>query len=166
MMDEDFALFEQQMRSAMTNADPVERLRQSGRAYARFALAHPHHYRLMFMTTAPNIDPSDSTVEHGNPDEDGYACLRATVADCIAQGRFLPAYRDIEKVTQSCWACAHGLVSLYITHGKAKWVRFADPLATAFASLDMHIDGLTGFQNAQAAVVSHATSRSLQGGRT
>src|SRR6478672_1413373 len=31
-------------------ADPVERIRQTGHTYIRFAAGNPNHYRLMFMT--------------------------------------------------------------------------------------------------------------------
>src|SRR3954466_10030488 len=31
-------------------ADPVERIRQTGHAYIRFAVQFPNHYRFMFMT--------------------------------------------------------------------------------------------------------------------
>jgi AcrR family transcriptional regulator len=146
MMDQDFTLFASSMQACESIADPVLRLRESGRAYVRFALEHPHHYRMMFMTPTPAIAPSESTIQHGNPNEDGYCMLRQTVADCIKQERFLPKYRDVELVTQSCWSCAHGFVSLYITHSEDEWVNFGEPLRVAYACLDMHIEGLTGHQ--------------------
>lgn len=153
MMDEDFGLFASGMRACGAIVDPVERLRAIGQAYVRFALEHPHHYRMMFMTQTPPIDVSESSIQHGNPDQDGYAFLRATVTDCIKQGRFLPQYNDVEMVTQTCWASAHGFVSLYITHGDDPWCEFGEPVSVAFACLDMHLAGLTGLSSQPAAGV-------------
>ncbi|MFO0856065.1 MAG: TetR/AcrR family transcriptional regulator [Phycisphaerales bacterium] len=144
LMNQDFALFQQSMDATRAISDPVERLRELGRAYIRFALNHPHHYQLMFMTAPPQTAAQASDIEHKNPDKDGYACLRATVADCIAQHRFQPQYSNVEATTQMCWASAHGLVSLYIAHHKAPWVKFRDPLETAWQLLDVHLSGLTG----------------------
>ncbi len=145
MMDEDFALLSAGITACASIADPVLRLSETGRAYVRFALEHPQHYRMLFMTQKPTIEPeSYCEIKHGNPDKDGYAFMRETVRQCIEQGRFLARYRDLEMVTQSCWASAHGFVSLYINYGEDPWVEFGEPLAGAYACLDMHMDGLTG----------------------
>lgn len=164
MLDEDFGRFTQLMAETNRHTDPVVRLREGGRAYVRFALEHPHHYRLMFMSKLPILDPADCRNEHGNPDEDGYACLRATVADCIHQGRFLPKYRDIETVTQMCWAAAHGVVSLYIAHGEDPWVPWQEPITTAYAALDAMIDGMTGAAGASSE--GQATTRAPANARS
>src|SRR5947209_10993994 len=59
--------------------DPAERIGRIGRAYVRFAIEYPNHYRLMFMT--PTTDDVVPRPEHlarrGNPDEDAYAFIRA-----------------------------------------------------------------------------------------
>jgi AcrR family transcriptional regulator len=143
LMDQDFSLFRDGMTATNAIVDPISRLRACGQGYVRFALTHPHHYRLMFMTELPFVDPKRSTIEHGNPDCDGYACLRETVRACITTGRLGPAYRDVETVTQMCWGAAHGVVSLFIAHGDDPWVDFKDPLQTAFLLLDASIDGMT-----------------------
>src|SRR4051794_32343862 len=46
----DFAVFAAQFAKLARVADPLERLRKSGHAYVDFAVRHPHHYRLLFMT--------------------------------------------------------------------------------------------------------------------
>src|SRR5512139_3581766 len=55
--------------------DPLERLRKVGLAYADFALEHPNHYRLMFMTPhpAPPKDDEETAKRKGNPEADAYA---------------------------------------------------------------------------------------------
>ena len=58
--------------------DPLERLKKSGLAYAEFALEHPNHYRLMFMTPHPGDvkDEEETAKRKGNPAE---ASLRASM---------------------------------------------------------------------------------------
>lgn len=140
--DSDFRLLRESMREVDSIADPVDRLLAEGRAYISFAFAHPHHYRLMFMTSWPHIEPAECGIEHGNPDEDAFACLQQVVADCIAQARFRPEYNDVAQVTQACWAAVHGVVSLYITHGTDPWVNFQSPRETADILLRTHVAGL------------------------
>jgi AcrR family transcriptional regulator len=148
MMQQDFRTFDDGMREAMNIVDPVVRLREIARGYVRFALAHPHHYKLMFMTEPPDLgqEHNDINCDYADADREGYNMCRLTVADCIRQGRFLPAFRDTETVSQMCWGCVHGVVSLYITHGKMPWARFSDPLRSALLAIDAHLGGLTGAQ--------------------
>lgn len=143
LMDGDFSLFHAALFEASRVHDPVERLRAIGRAYVRFALEHPHHYRLMFMTPMPCLDKKHSTIQHGNPDQDGYAFLRSTVQACIADRRFSPRYNDLDATTLLCWSAAHSVVSLAITHGEHDWVRWPDPQSVADQMLDALIDGMT-----------------------
>jgi AcrR family transcriptional regulator len=145
LMDQDFAVFAAALREANKEADPVHRLRAIGRAYVRFALTHPHHYRLMFMTPLPAAcDPKKSSIERGNPNQDGYAFLRSTVQDCIAQGRFLPKYTSVDQTTLMCWACAHSVASLHIAHGTKEWVHWPDVLTACDTMLDALTEALTG----------------------
>lgn len=154
MMQQDFRAFDEATTSVMEIADPVERLRMLAYGYVRFALAHPHHYRLMFMTEPPDFiaaAANDSNCTFAESDREGYNACRRTVADCIAQGRFLAPYGDAETVAQMCWGCVHGVVSLYITHGKMPWARFTDPLRSALLSIDTLMAGLTGTPHRPAA---------------
>jgi AcrR family transcriptional regulator len=91
-------------------ADPVERIRSLGIAYARFGLAHPNHYRFMFMTP---IKPH----EHEEQDDPGllsYLMLRGAVEQGIAEGRL----RDVGVDTgaQVLWASIHGAVALLVAY--------------------------------------------------
>jgi hypothetical protein len=140
--DADFRMLRESMREVDSIKDPVERLRAGGKAYLRFAFDHPHHYRLMFMTRWPQIDPALCTIEQGNADEDAFACLGSVVSECISSGRFAAAYTDPQKVTQVCWAAVHGVVSLFITHGDDPWVNFTAPMETAELLLNASIDGM------------------------
>src|SRR6185369_13375110 len=53
LTSQDFRALAQAFQRIRTVADPVERLRAIGEAYVEFGLAHPMHYRLMFMTPHP-----------------------------------------------------------------------------------------------------------------
>lgn len=111
-------------------ADPVERLRAAGRAYAEFAVEYPHHYRLMFMTPAPGprLDPEDEVwVRRGNPEEDAYFFLKQTVDEGIRAGRFRPELDDAEALAQLVWAGVHGVVSLRIAKSNDTWIDWVPP---------------------------------------
>jgi AcrR family transcriptional regulator len=147
MMQQDFRSFDDATTNVMQIADPVARLRVLAQGYVRFALAHPHHYKLMFMTEPPDFVAEmerDDNCMFADADREGYNACRHTVADCISQKRFLPQYDNVETVAQMCWGCVHGVVSLYITHGKLPWARFTDPLRSAMLAIDAHMSGLTG----------------------
>jgi AcrR family transcriptional regulator len=123
--------------------DPVERLRKIGEAYVAFGLQNQSQYRFMFMT--PGIDASDSEQSQemkGNPEEDAYAFLRATIAEAIAQGRFRPEYADADLVSQIVWAGSHGVVALHIAHAKETWLEWHEPNATAKAMSNAVLAGM------------------------
>ena len=104
--------------------DPLERLKKSGLAYADFALEHPNHYRLMFMTPHPEGTKDDeSTAQRkGNPEADAYAFLLATVAEAIEKGLLRPEVRDPHLVAQAAWAGVHGVISLHLAKGTDGWI--------------------------------------------
>jgi AcrR family transcriptional regulator len=99
--DADFLELAKRFRKIAEIADPLERLRASGLAYSDFALKHPNHYRLMFMTPHPPHRPEESAIEHGNRDQDAYAFVLWTVTEAIAQGRVRPELDDPELVAWS-----------------------------------------------------------------
>ena len=85
LCDEDFGALAGEFQKIAAIADPVDRLRRIGQAYVAFAMSHRNHYRLMFMTPHPEaMQPEDSRLRRGNPEEDAYAFLKATVAEAIA----------------------------------------------------------------------------------
>jgi AcrR family transcriptional regulator len=105
--------------------DPVQRILRAGLSYVRFALEHPNHYRLMFMTPPPPIEPDEQCLAlKGDPEVDAYGFLEHAVRQAIAAGRFRSEYQDPELVTQVLWAGVHGLASLQITHKDDPWIRW------------------------------------------
>lgn len=122
LCETDFYTLAQEFQEIGKIADPVERLLATGVAYARFALAHPNHYRLMFMTPHPHQHDEEALIEKGNPEEDAYAFLKWTIADAVASGRLRPGLDDVELLAQTFWAGMHGVVSLQIAKCNDDWV--------------------------------------------
>jgi AcrR family transcriptional regulator len=126
-------------------ADPVERMRKTGLAYVEFAMSHPNHYRFMFMTPHPLPDPSRLTIDRGNPDQDAYAFLRATVAEAIEAGRLRKELDDPDLVAQVLWSGVHGLVSLHLNKGNDPCLSFRPVKQSARAAQEGGlIDGRPG----------------------
>jgi len=143
LCDEDFGALASGFQKIAQIEDPIDRLRQIGRAYVGFGLTHRNHYRLMFMTPHPEaLKPEDSRLKHGNPEEDSYAFLRATVAEAIAAGRLRPELEDPDLVSQMVWAGTHGVISLHIAKCKDAWVDWRNPTELAHAQIEVMIRGL------------------------
>lgn len=120
--------------------DPLERLRRIGAAYVRFAIEHPMHYRLMFMTVRPAPDKQD--IRPGDPGEDAYAFLRETCDDAIREGLLRPSLKDADQVAQMMWASMHGLVSLHIVKQDDPWVEWRDVVETADLMCEVMLRGI------------------------
>jgi len=127
MLEEDFRAFAVAFTHAATIADPIERIKNAGQAYLRFAATHPNHYQMIFLTRPP-AEGSCAASKEGRPAEASYAFLRDAVAQAIAAGAFRPAWSDPEEVAQTLWAGVHGVASLYILtcadHEAVRWIGF------------------------------------------
>lgn len=99
---------------AAAPADPVEWIRQLGRAYAAFGIAYPNHYRFMFMTPHREHELSE-------PGQMAYDLLRSAVQKAIEAGRFVT--QDIDAAAQVLWASLHGVVALLTTYAPAQFPR-------------------------------------------
>jgi AcrR family transcriptional regulator len=135
----DFAKLGREMQKIEKVADPIERLRRAGRAYIHFALKHPNHYRLMFMTE----HAADQAMHQGrDPDEDSYAFLKSAVDEAVRLGRFRPELKNAELVAQTLWAAVHGVVSLEIVKGKEPCCQWRTVRERAETMLDTIVRGL------------------------
>lgn len=121
---QDFLSLAKRFQTIAKIQDPVERLAATGRAYADFAFRHPNHYRLMFMTPHPPETAPRDELGKGNPEEDAYAFLLATVTESIRAGRLRDDLKDPHLVSQVVWASIHGVVSLRITKISDPWVEW------------------------------------------
>jgi AcrR family transcriptional regulator len=139
----DFAALSQQFRKIAREEDPIERLRKIGHAYAAFGLEFPNHYRLMFMTPRPPIAHSEADeAKRGNPEEDAYAFLKATVQEGLAAGRFRPELKNADLLSQTVWAGTHGAISLHMAKRNDGWVDWHPVKKIAGVIIDALIRGL------------------------
>lgn len=124
MCRQDFSQLTRETLKLATQSDPVLRIMMMGEAYIRFGIRHKNQYRLMFMTPHPaEITPTEEDLKRAaDPDQDGYAFLRLTVREAIAQGRLRDDCGDAEMVTQTFWSAVHGVVALEITHADDPWL--------------------------------------------
>jgi AcrR family transcriptional regulator len=98
--------------AADPGASATEQLKAAGRAYARFGLANPEHYRIMFMGHAdhtPEMYGEEQVLETGS-----FGMVVALAQQAIDDGLLRPELTDAEAVAHALWAGVHGLVSLAV----------------------------------------------------
>jgi AcrR family transcriptional regulator len=142
LCETDFLSLAKQFQRIARVEDPVERLRRIGNAYVDFAIESPNHYRLMFMTVHPPLAHDSEKMRKGNPEEDAYAFLVATVAEAIEKKRLLPSLKDAQLVAQIVWAGVHGVISLRMAKGNDPWIDWRPLKKTASLAIDTMIRGL------------------------
>lgn len=138
----DFRAFARAFGDVAKEPDPVRRVQRMGEAYVEFALTHPNHYRLMFMTPVP-ADAHHDPEAQGNPELDAYARLRALVDDAFRAGRFAPHLHDPAIVAHALWQSVHGVVSMHIARNKESWIEYRDPRETARLVMESVLRGLS-----------------------
>ncbi len=139
----DFLALRRSFEKIATITDPLERLRSMGTAYVTFALEHPSHYRLMFMT--PNLHQMNLETERlhkGNPDQDAYAFLRATVAAVIEAGLLRDEHKDADLVAQIMWSGVHGVVALHLIMSNDPWLQWRPVETIASSVIETMIAGM------------------------
>ena len=85
---------------------PLERLIAQGRAYVRFALEKPEHYRLAFMTSGEPKNVDDVL------NDTCFVQVLAAVEECMDAGIFPPDPDGPIRIGLELWSAAHGLASL------------------------------------------------------
>jgi len=140
----DFLALAQAFQPIALVPDPIERIKRTGSAYIEFALAHPNHYRLMFMTPKPmgEEDLRQYGVEKGNPAQDAYAFLRQAVVEALASGRFRAGLDDPDLICQTLWAGVHGVAALHIALAGDPWVEWRSPERRTAMMLEALFSGL------------------------
>ena len=109
-----FSHLDAEMRLAAAElAAPMEKLRQLGLAYVRFAREHPEQYRLATMQPAVT-ERVDQVLASA-----AFTHFAETVQDCIAAGIFRSG--DAVTIALELWAAAHGIASLQITKPWLPW---------------------------------------------
>jgi AcrR family transcriptional regulator len=123
--DEDFLALASNLREIMQLPDLIARIKAFSRAYAIFALQHPNHYRLMFMTPRVPCNQDITKIQRGNTEQDAYAQLMLVVKDAFDAGLFKPEITNFELIAQTMWASTHGVCSLEIALGNEIWINWA-----------------------------------------
>jgi AcrR family transcriptional regulator len=124
--DTDFLALADSLKSILQITHPIERMHALGSGYSAFAMSHPNHYRLMFMTEHAPIDPALSCLKQNNAEQDAYFQLKMVVKDVHDAGFFKADLHDVDLIAQTIWAAIHGVCSLQITMSQDTWVNWAD----------------------------------------
>ena len=127
--DTDFLALVSSLKAALKLPHPLERMLALSICYAAFALSHPNHYCLVFMTEHPPIDPALSSLKQNNAEQDAYFQLKSVVKEVYDAGYFRPDLHDVDLIAQTIWASIHGVCSLQITMAQDTWVKWANILA-------------------------------------
>jgi AcrR family transcriptional regulator len=130
-------------RAGQLGSDPLERLRRMGMIYVDFGLEQTAAYKFLFMNTVMEEFPRIGLIEQGNPAQDCYAYLRATIQEALAAGRFRSDLTDADQIAQLFFSGTHGVVSLHLARGKDPWVEWRPVRETARLMIDSLIRGLT-----------------------
>ena len=124
--DTDFLALASSLKAVLQLPHPVERMLALCSGYAAFALSHPNHYRLRFMTDHPPIDPVLSSLKQKNVEQVAYFQLKSVVKRVYDAGYFRPNLYDVDLIAQTIWAAIHGVCSLQITMAQDTWVKWAN----------------------------------------
>lgn len=139
----DFGRMAAMTRELAAIKSPTERIRQMGIGYIRFAVQHPEHYRLMFMTPHKPAPPAEELQHKGDPDQDGYAALVMAVREAMRQKLFKPQYKNAEMLAQVFWAGVHGVASLQITYERDPWFDWTPLDDRIHTMVDALLNGMT-----------------------
>ena len=140
----DFVALAKELVDLQQVTDPVERIRRMGHGYIRFAVTHPNHYRLMFMTPMQfSAEIAEQDPNKGNLDRDSYALLRHSCQEAIERGQIRPEYRNPDVVAQVFWAAVHGVASLHIVKADNPWIDWKGVQRLAEAMVDAILRGMT-----------------------
>ena len=107
-----FTMFEEMLRQAIYGElDPFLQLSSLGRAYVRFGLEHPVHYRVMFMERADFWATMPDEI--CQPMMASFEVLHTVVQRTIATGQ--TSQSDARTASHAIWAQVHGVVALALT---------------------------------------------------
>ena len=111
--------------------DPVEALKEGGRAYVEFGLRNPGAYEFAFVLRRPGRRRSKPHPTYGQ--------LRSLVQRCVQEKRFRAM--DVDLASQALWTAVHGVTSLLIFRPAFPW---ADKETMIRQVIDSAVEGLRG----------------------
>ncbi|OYQ34746.1 TetR family transcriptional regulator [Flavobacterium cyanobacteriorum] len=107
--------------------DPLERLKQMGRIYLKFAVENPDMYDLMFNIKEPLKHLAEKENDGCEAWDEGigtFNILKSTVKDCIDKGYF--SGHEEEPLSFMIWGVVHGMCTLEIRK-RTKGLKFNRP---------------------------------------
>jgi AcrR family transcriptional regulator len=119
--------------------DPVDALKRGCRTYIEFGLAHPNHYRVIFMMPRQGYSPSEQVQSAGMG---AFEHLCRAVHRCIEAGCFRD--RDTMAASQVLWSAIHGLTSLLITDANCELTEGRFPWLEHERLIGMLVDTMVG----------------------
>lgn len=110
LREEGFGALAEACRAALDAAgpDPRARVRALGEAYVRFAVGHPHHFRLMLYAPLGSDAPAPPREPGG-----AFALLQAALEEGRAAG-VVRGDLPVRELALGAWALVHGLASLMV----------------------------------------------------
>ncbi|OZA05087.1 MAG: TetR family transcriptional regulator [Methylophilaceae bacterium 17-44-8] len=145
--DTDFLKLATTLKEILSIEDPVARMVAFGEGYAKFALAFPNHYRLMFMTPHLPYSQEQSDLQRNNAEQDAYFQLKMVVHDVYVAGGFKSELHDAELIAQTIWAAIHGVCALQIIMAQDDWVEWR-PIDTRLSMMQqLMLSGLLKEKN-------------------
>ncbi|HTJ81521.1 MAG TPA: WHG domain-containing protein [Polyangiaceae bacterium] len=128
---EGFALLTEAEQAALRRAgdSPRDKIKALGEAYVGFALAHPHHFRLVLH------DPRGDERGARDPAQESYRLLESAIEEAQRAGQ---ARRDMtaRELALAAWAIVHGVATLlasgHLPRGEARVRAYADVVAKVF----------------------------------
>ena len=118
-------LSEYRDRASQGITNPVQALLARCRAYCRFGLDHPGHYRLMFGPDLPAVLAYDAEQVPGRQALQG---LAESIRRCRPP-RATAHQDDPDRIATLVWASLHGVVSLRIDRPQFPWPTSLDDTA-------------------------------------
>jgi AcrR family transcriptional regulator len=112
---EDFGRLLEALELRPPAADPIESIRQLGRAYVAFAVKNPNQFRFMFMSD----HHKGETHGPGDPGWRSFGALLEAVTRAVAAGRLRPM--DPLVAAQVLWMNVHGVASALVTMPPEQW---------------------------------------------
>src|ERR1051326_746197 len=155
--EESFANLIEQFETIGRNvSDPVDRLREVGRAYVDFGLSYPNHYKVTFTVPAASNPKAHKDVRV-SAGERCFKFLQTVLAECAAYRRLREG--DLNTTSQAIWAAMHGLTSLLIARPEFAGCNRGNLVE---GLLDTVSEGLRAYRKAPSASsfrkVSHAST--------
>jgi AcrR family transcriptional regulator len=113
---EGFKIFSAYLHEALQGTTPLDRLRLTGEAYARFAADHPRFYKVMFVTPHDFKADDAATAAFERRNMATFQFLLDRIRECMDCGAL--RRDDPEKVALTIWTMSHGIMSLYFARSR------------------------------------------------